>query len=135
MSTEPRNVTVDIDNSTTVSVCWVRPKFGRVTKYEVSAIALDGEGVPPQKRPQRKLKTDWIEAGGRLEGERLCQSLTDLTPFTTAYEATVRAWADSKLGIPVKVYFKNSAAEGESTYVLCKICKICTSFCACDSSV
>ena len=92
--TEPLNVTVQILNLTSVKVCWHRPRYGRVRKYELRY----GSKERPNEH-ERKLIHRSQETG------RQCTRLRSLASFAENW-MEIRAWDPPDPGVPIRINFR-----------------------------
>ena len=97
MIAEPTNISVQVLNLTAVSLCWRKPHYGRVKKYEIKF----GPVGRPNEEDRRMVR--------RLPQEiRQCLSLSGLESFEE-YWLEMRAWAGNLPGASTRLHFSMDA--------------------------
>jgi hypothetical protein len=90
--TEPVNTTLDIINLTSVRLCWSKPRYGRVKRYELTYFTL----TKPSIRHRVMLK--------KMQERTQCHALGGLEAFED-YVIELRAWGGSLPGTTTRITF------------------------------
>lgn len=111
--TEPHNLTIEIMNLTSAMLCWHKPRYGRVKRYEILYAALS------------KLPTKSREMVRKMQEKRQCHTLVGLESYEE-YVLEIRAWGNNQPGALAKAVFlmdKDSeyALQVYSVYALSKL--------------